>query len=463
MEHNGHEVLDAFLAIAEITSLQFDHVCRTKISTWWQAIYDKLVELGICKKPSVRIQFRETYKGATVLEPISGLYYNVIVDDAQSLYPTVAILFNLSFDTINCECCVGDKDANIINLPFYEYAKDCIYVNRDTDWICKRRIGAFKNRLSVFKEERLKQKVLGNKSKQMALKILINGGYGIFGHHQNNYPYYDPRVAELVTAAGRYMLSQMQDTAHRDYGFDIIYGDTDSIFLSNTTEKSLEEFKKKIYELYKIDLEKTRSYDKLLLGKNKKRYVGLTGQVIEIVGFDAIKSSTCQYFKDVYEKLIDNCMRTVTDPLPDIRKAFQDIDNVKPELLLISQVLNKNPEEVEGDNQMYAVARAVGANKGEAVKYYKADEDKIGKSWTCNPSELNIWKYKEMLWNMVSEILQIAGYSITELAQELGIGLKKDNCTAKENCGVSKKQRLLELPDYDIGSNEQNTSIGGDR
>ena len=32
----------------------------------------------------------------------------------------------------------------------------------------------------IFKAERLKQKELGNKSKQYALKILINGGYGIY-------------------------------------------------------------------------------------------------------------------------------------------------------------------------------------------------------------------------------------------------------------------------------------------
>lgn len=39
-----------------------------------------------------------------------------------------------------------------------------------------------------------------------------------------------PRVAELVTAAGRYMLSEMQDIANRVYGFEIINGDTDSLY-----------------------------------------------------------------------------------------------------------------------------------------------------------------------------------------------------------------------------------------
>lgn len=67
----------------------------------------------------------------------------------------------------------------------------------------------------MFKAERLKQKDLGNNAKQHALKILINGGYGVFGRE---YSFYDPRVAELVTAAGRYILSELQYIANQEYG-----------------------------------------------------------------------------------------------------------------------------------------------------------------------------------------------------------------------------------------------------
>jgi DNA polymerase elongation subunit (family B) len=78
--------------------------------------------------------------------------------------------------------------------------------------------------LKVFKEERLKQKKLGNGPKQLALKILIDGGYGVFG--ASDYSYYDPRVAELITAYGRQTLSKMQDIAST-LNFEIVYGDTD--------------------------------------------------------------------------------------------------------------------------------------------------------------------------------------------------------------------------------------------
>ena len=88
--------------------------------------------------------------------------------------------------------------------------------------------GVFPKNLKAFKDERLKQKRLGNQVKQLALKILINGGYGVFGNRY--FKYYDPRVAELVTAYGRFTLSKMQEIA-TNMGFEVVYGDTDSLFL----------------------------------------------------------------------------------------------------------------------------------------------------------------------------------------------------------------------------------------
>ena len=110
----------------------------------------------------------------------------------------MAILHNISFDTVNCECCKDDSECRINK----DITKDC-KIEKEY-WICKQKEGAFPKKLKVFKEERLKQKKLGNQVKQLALKILINGGYGVFGSQY--FKYYDPRVAELITAYGRYTL-----------------------------------------------------------------------------------------------------------------------------------------------------------------------------------------------------------------------------------------------------------------
>src|SRR5215213_6947777 len=112
-KHNNSEVLDAIKSISEITGLDFERVCRTGISICWAAIFVNVAQNGGCGSPAVNsfgssrekpCEFR--YIRGMVLQPKKGLYHDLIVVDVTSLYLTVAIHHNLSFDTINCECCI---------------------------------------------------------------------------------------------------------------------------------------------------------------------------------------------------------------------------------------------------------------------------------------------------------------------------------------------------------------------
>ena len=268
-KHNDFEVLDAMYAISEITGLDFELVCKTNLSKWWSAIFDKMVKDRECQPRTATSFSVYHYEGAEVLVPKQGLYHNVVVVDAISLYPSVAINYNISFDTVNCTCCKDDPSARITLDS--KFLKDCKFIKQENCWICKQKEGAFPKKLKVFKEERLKQKKLGNNSKQLALKILINGAYGCFGFPA--YAYYDPRVAELITAYGRQTLSKMQDTA-RDLGFEIIYGDTDSLFLHNAPKESLSRFKDLCNRDLDIELEIKNTYFNFILSSGKKHYLG---------------------------------------------------------------------------------------------------------------------------------------------------------------------------------------------
>lgn len=53
------------------------------------------------------------YTGGNVIEPHKGVYRNLMIVDAVNLYPSMAILYNISFETINCECCMNRKDAKV--------------------------------------------------------------------------------------------------------------------------------------------------------------------------------------------------------------------------------------------------------------------------------------------------------------------------------------------------------------
>jgi hypothetical protein len=84
--------------------------------------------------------------------------------DVASLYPTMAMKYNVPFDTINCGCC---KDRVDLRVPLEIIDKGY--------WIYKNRIGAFPAKLKGFTiEERLRQKRLGNDIMAKGLKILIS-------------------------------------------------------------------------------------------------------------------------------------------------------------------------------------------------------------------------------------------------------------------------------------------------
>jgi DNA polymerase elongation subunit (family B) len=64
-----------------------------------------------------------------------------------------------------------------------------------------------------------------------ALKVMMNSIYGLFGS-DGIFVFQDYRAAELVTAFARLKLLEMKQIAHDQFQMNIIYGDTDSIFVS---------------------------------------------------------------------------------------------------------------------------------------------------------------------------------------------------------------------------------------
>ena len=107
-KHNNYEIIDLMDAISIITDLPFDRVCHTGVSTWWTNIIKR--QFGEPKHQFLK----KTYTGGYVLEPTKGYYRQpVYVLDVKSLYPTMMINNNISFDTVNCNCCKDDPEAQV--------------------------------------------------------------------------------------------------------------------------------------------------------------------------------------------------------------------------------------------------------------------------------------------------------------------------------------------------------------
>jgi DNA polymerase, archaea type len=420
-KHNNFEVLDAMLAISEITGLDFEYVCKTNLTTWWGALFDQMISDGESVEPfNIFDRNKTKYKGALVLEPKQGIYHNTVVVDAASLYPTMAIHYNLSFDTINCKCCKNNTRAQVkLKSSFF---KGCKFIVRNKCWICRRVGGAFPKKLKIFRRERLQQKKQGNKAKQLALKILINGGYGVFGH--TKFRYYNPMVAELVTTYGRYTLAKMQGIAKR-LGFQIIYGDTDSLFLNKLPFKnSLNKFQELCREQLDIEIEVKNNYSTLILSSGKKHYIGYENGLIDIVGYEGKKSDRCEFVKGIFNDVITGIVKSNANPVPNLAKAMRALESgrVNPKLLKKSIRLGQNPMDYASQTcQAAKIGTAVGAKKGELVEYFDSSIKKTGRSWSKDYRHIDILKYKQTLWNSVREILEITGYATEDLARKFGV------------------------------------------
>ena len=83
------------------------------------------------------------YIGGIVLQPKKGIYHDLIVVDVTSLYPTMAIIHNLSFDTVNCGCCEDNLQYRIDK----DITKDC-KIEKEY-WVCKQNQGAFPKKLKL--------------------------------------------------------------------------------------------------------------------------------------------------------------------------------------------------------------------------------------------------------------------------------------------------------------------------
>jgi DNA polymerase elongation subunit (family B) len=162
-------------------------------------------------------------------------------------------------------------------------------------WICRKQRGQLSEVMADLIKRKIAYKKLGETLKEKALKILMNSGYGCF--KQAYFDYQDPRVAELITAYGQYTIKGFAKFIGDE---NVIYGDTDSIYLTSKNDTLVAEAAK-----INVDLEVDKEWKILCLSSNKKQYFGITQQgALLHKTLTGMKSDHPVYFKEVARKLI---------------------------------------------------------------------------------------------------------------------------------------------------------------
>jgi DNA polymerase elongation subunit (family B) len=412
-KHNNYEILDLMNAISLITDIPFDRVCHTGISTWWTKIIFKELQKSNTIHKQLTIE-KIKYSGGYVIEPTKGYYQQpVYVFDVKSLYPTMMINHNISFDTVNCDCCKHNLEARISDEIMKSINDNLSFDNwrQVRYWICKKKIGIIPQLLTKFRDERFRQQELGNVSMQLALKNLTNGIYGLFG--TDFFEFADYRVAELTTAFGRKVMQYMKGTAKEVYGFNVIYGDTDSIFVTNI--KNIELIEKFITECWIVDeadVEIDKIFTKFLITK-KKHYIGIYEDPIkdpEIKGMEGIKSDRPSWIQKL-EKQFTLDLKNGINPIVNLKNEYRKMEEgqVPIEDLQIKLVLQKNPEEYAENSLQRRLSLEKGDNiqQGDSIIYYKSNKTGGG---TTNPSLYSIKKYLEMFKSIFEDVLSLMDY-----------------------------------------------------
>lgn len=228
------------------------------------------------------------FEGAFVLDPKPGVYFDIIVMDFSSLYPSIIKEWNLSYETINCSC----KACTKRQVPGMQHQ------------VCGNRIGIMSLVTGVIRDLRVlyfKPKAKKNpfyNVLQAALKVLINASYGVYG--SETFALYCLPVAESTTAIGRYSIKNTIEKA-TSIGATVLYGDSDSVFLINPGAEKTKLLSNWAEQELHLELDVDKAYKFLALSSRKKNYLGVfkNGE-LDIKGLVGKKSNTPVFIRDAF-------------------------------------------------------------------------------------------------------------------------------------------------------------------
>jgi DNA polymerase-2 len=345
--------LDLAIQRSLLTGMPIERV-RASIASLDSLYIRELNKRKIVAPPAGMSDKDEDTKGGFVMKSEPGIYDYVIVHDFKSLYPSIIRTFNIdpySFAGMHA------KGKNIVTV-----VNGASFRNED---------GILPSLIQRLWESRDRAKKEKNARASQAIKILMNSFYGVLANPTCRF--FSPELANAITHTGQHLIKLSADKV-REMGYDVIYGDTDSIFTHTKAkdEKEAEEIGKKIQEninaFYKkhiketyhrenfMELEFEKVFIKFMMPtvRNstvgaKKRYAGIIRQdgkeKIVFTGLEFVRSDWTELAKKFQMELLDKIFhekevaKYVKDFIDDLQKGKYD------SLLVYRKSIRKGLEE----------------------------------------------------------------------------------------------------------------------
>jgi DNA polymerase II len=443
--------LDAALVIGILEKTGLDALTQMRssltgvgIDRAWTSIppFEAIYARGLRKRgiavPPVPSRNRAGSPGGLILEPEPGLFENVLVLDFKSLYPTVILTFNI--DPLAYARAGPGKNAN---------GDEPIEAPNGARF--ERGRGILPEAIEDYFKRREEARGRGDPIAVYVYKILMNSFYGVLGAESCRYARRE--LAGAVTGFGQKYLSFTRDWS-RAHGYRVLYGDTDSVFLSSglprgTGAAALADLGKKIcaelnadiarsvLEEYglesRMEIKPEKAYERFYLPRLRSgpvdegesegpartprgRAKGYAGRIagsgeIEIKGMEAARSDWTPLARGFQERLLADIfsdrdpaeIRAGVDALA--KRIFRgELD----EELVFRRVLRRSPEQyVKMEPPHVKAARLMGwTHKRGTVEYLMTVEGAQPASMRTSPID-----YDWYLGHQVMPILRSAAES----------------------------------------------------
>ncbi|MFC6723801.1 DNA-directed DNA polymerase, partial [Halobium palmae] len=293
--------------------------------------------------PTKGQQETEEFEGGAVFDPITGVKENVTVLDLKSLYPMSMTTINASPETkVDPETYEGDTYRTPSGVHF----------RKEPDGIIRQMV----NELLAEREEK---KAARNEHdpgspdykrfdrQQQAVKVIMNSLYGVFGW--DRFRLYDREMSAGVTATNREVI-RFTERSVNELGYNVTYGDTDSVMIELGGDVSKEEAIDVSFELedrinesydgfardelnaeaHRFQIEFEKLYRRFFQAGKKKRYAGhivwkegKDVDDIDITGFEYKRSDIASITKEVQREVIE--MIVTGEELDVVKEYVHDV------------------------------------------------------------------------------------------------------------------------------------------
>jgi len=426
---NNDLLMNLLVVISRIARMPIDDISRMGVSQWIRSLlYYEHRQNGILIPRRQELDNKSSnvineavikdkkFRGGLVVEPVEGIHFDVTVMDFASLYPSIIKVKNLSYETVRCSHDACKKNT----------------IPQTNHWVCTKKngltsvlIGSLRDLRVNYYKNMAKKDTLTVEEKQLftvvsqALKVILNASYGVMG--AEIFPLYFLPAAEATTATGRHII---MDTINKckESGIDVLYGDTDSLFVKKPTSKQIEDIITKAKMDHNVELEIEKEYRYVVLSGRKKNYLGVTKNgKVDVKGLTGKKSHTPPFIKTLFYELLDilseiktaeefkRAKNRISDKITECARKVQ-AKEIPLQDLAFNVNLSKAPKEytktvpqhIRAAKQLESIREI---KKGDKISYVKIlNKPGVRPIEMARKSEIDTSKYMEFMERTLDQL-----------------------------------------------------------